>query len=147
MPVLESVGVYAGYGETEILHGVSMSLDAGEFVTIIGPNGAGKSTLIKTIIGLIKPAKGTITYQGRNITGWNPEDLVVSGLAYIPQTNNTFPTLTVRENLEMGAISHRPNWASTLHLDRLLDQLRALWKRGAQDTDTPTEPDRPTVAA
>ena len=108
MAFLEASGVYSGYGETEILHGVSLRVDAGEFVTIIGPNGAGKSTLVKTIIGLLKPRKGRITFDGREITGLNPEQLVPRGLAYVPQSNNTFPFLTVRENLEMGAITRRP---------------------------------------
>ncbi len=108
MPILEASGLYAGYGETEILHGVSMHLESGEFVTIIGPNGAGKSTLVKTLIGLLKPSKGRIVYEGRDITGLDPADLVVLGLAYVPQSYNTFPTLTVRENIEMGAITRRP---------------------------------------
>src|SRR2546427_4283018 len=108
MPILEASDLYSGYGETEILHGVSMHLESGEFVTIIGPNGAGKSTLVKTLIGLLKPSKGRIVYEGRDITGLDPADLVVLGLAYVPQSYNTFPTLTVRENIEMGAITRRP---------------------------------------
>jgi ABC-type branched-subunit amino acid transport system ATPase component len=108
MPILEASGLYAGYGETEILHGVSMHLESGEFVTIIGPNGAGKSTLVKTLIGLLKPSKGRILYEGREITSRDPADLVVLGLAYVPQSYNTFPSLTVRENIEMGAITRRP---------------------------------------
>lgn len=108
MPILEAMQVSSGYGETEILHGVSMLLEPGEFVTIIGPNGAGKSTLVKTIIGLLKPSRGRILFEGRDITGINPEFLVTLGLVYIPQTSNTFPTLTVLENLEMGAITRKP---------------------------------------
>jgi ABC-type branched-subunit amino acid transport system ATPase component len=106
--ILEALEVYSGYGETEILHGVSIRVEAGEMVTIIGPNGAGKSTLVKTVIGLLKPSRGRILFEGREITGMSPENLVHQGVAYIPQTNNTFPTLTVRENLEIGAISRRP---------------------------------------
>lgn len=108
MGLLEGLDLYSGYGETEILHGVSVHLESGEFVAIIGPNGAGKSTLVKTIIGLLKPTRGRVLLEGRDITGKNPEDLVLDGLAYIPQTNNTFPSMTVRENLEMGAITRRP---------------------------------------
>jgi ABC-type branched-subunit amino acid transport system ATPase component len=108
MGLLEGLDLYSGYGETEILHGVSVRLESGEIVAIIGPNGAGKSTLVKTIIGLLKPTKGRIVFEGRDITGRNPEALVLDGLAYIPQTNNTFPSLTVRDNLEMGAIIRRP---------------------------------------
>jgi len=102
--------VYAGYGETEILHGVTTVVEPAEIVLVIGPNGAGKSTLIKTIIGLLKPSRGSIRFQGEEIAGRNPEDLVTQGLGYVPQTRNIFPTLTVMENLEMGAITRRPGW-------------------------------------
>src|SRR3990170_3015115 len=108
MGLLEGLDLYSGYGETEILHGVSVRLESGEIVAIIGPNGAGKSTLVKTIIVLLKPTKGRVVFEGRDITGRNPEDLVLDGLAYIPQMNNTFPSLTGRDNLEMGAIIRRP---------------------------------------
>lgn len=145
MALLQAKDLYAGYGETEILHGVSIYLDPGEFVAVIGPNGAGKSTLIKTIIGLIKPRKGSIVYGGSPITGSNPEDLVTAGLAYIPQTNNTFPTLTVRENLEMGAITRRGSWTSELSPDRILRLLRKTVARATRrqgDEDPPiTTPD------
>src|SRR3990172_8751866 len=91
----------------EILHGVSMVLDEGEMIVVIGPNGAGKSTLIKTILGLLRPTGGRVTFQGKDITGFQPRDLVLMGLAYVPQSNNTFPSLSVLENLEMGAITRR----------------------------------------
>src|SRR5207249_12288201 len=91
----------------EILHGVSMDVDEGEMVVVIGPNGAGKSTLIKTIFGLLRPTGGKVAFRGSEITGFPPRDLVIMGLAYVPQSNNTFPTLTVLENLEMGAITRR----------------------------------------
>ncbi len=125
MQILSATDVYTGYGESEILHGVSVRVEPGEFVAIIGPNGAGKSTLVKTIIGLLKPSKGTITLKDRDITGWNPEDLVLEGLAYVPQTNNTFPTLSVRENLEMGAITRRPGRLGVLYRD-LVSRLDAM---------------------
>jgi ABC-type branched-subunit amino acid transport system ATPase component len=105
--LLEVHNLFSGYGQMEILHGVSMTLDEGELVTIIGPNGAGKSTLIKTIFGLLVPTKGQIKLRDQDITGIHPRSLVLKGLTYVPQLNNTFPTLTVLENLEMGAISHR----------------------------------------
>ena len=84
-----------------------MTLDEGELVTIIGPNGAGKSTLVKAIFGLIRPSGGRVEFRGKDITGFAPRELVMMGLGYVPQTNNTFPTLTVLENLEMGAITRR----------------------------------------
>lgn len=86
----------------EILHGVSVRLEEGEIVAVLGPNGAGKSTLIKTIFGLLVPTRGRVTFQGADITGHAPEDIVSSGMGYVPQVSNVFPSLTVRENLEMG---------------------------------------------
>ena len=91
----------------EILHGVSIHVDEGEMVAVIGPNGAGKSTLIKTIFGLLRPTGGRVLFRETNITGFHPRDLVLMGLVYVPQSYNTFPTLTVLENLEMGAITRR----------------------------------------
>ena len=103
MPLLDVAEVVAGYGGTEILHGVSMAVDQGEVVTIIGPNGCGKSTLMKAIVGLVRVRTGTVCFQGRDISGQPPERIVRNGLCYVPQSNNVFPTMTIRENLEMGA--------------------------------------------
>ncbi|HEY5538944.1 MAG TPA: ABC transporter ATP-binding protein [Thermoplasmata archaeon] len=104
--------VHAGYGETEILHGVSSTVEAGEIVVLIGPNGAGKSTLLKAIIGILRPTRGSIQFKGSEIMGRKPEGLVTEGLAYTPQNHNIFPNLTVLENLEVGAITRR---AGMLH--------------------------------
>ncbi|HYM40046.1 MAG TPA: ABC transporter ATP-binding protein [Thermoplasmata archaeon] len=122
--LLEIRDVHAGYGETEILHGVSADVGQGEIVVIIGPNGAGKSTLIRAVIGILKPTSGSIRFAGAEITGWNPEDLVVQGLAYVPQNRNVFPRLTVRENLEVAAVSRNPGWMHKVYL-RIGRALRA----------------------
>ncbi len=98
--------LYSGYGEVDILHGVSVHLNEEEIVTLIGPNGAGKSTLIKTIFGLLTPTQGRVLYDGADITGTPPEAVVRMGLSYMPQVENIFPHLTVKENLEMGGIIH-----------------------------------------
>ena len=103
MALLEASNVVAGYGETEILHGVSITVNAGEVVTIIGPNGCGKSTLMKAIVGLVRIKSGAVRFQAENISRQDPEQIVRSGLCYVPQSDNVFPSLTVRENLEMGA--------------------------------------------
>jgi ABC-type branched-subunit amino acid transport system ATPase component len=76
----------------------------GEIVTLIGPNGAGKSTLMKTVFGLLRPRRGTIRLEGRDVTGLAPSALVRRGISYVPQVDNVFPSLTVEENLEMGAV-------------------------------------------
>lgn len=103
MPLLKAEGVTAGYGEMEILHEVDLEVAAGEIVSLIGPNGAGKSTLMKTIFGLLRPKSGTITYRDKPIHGRKPHEIVTLGLCYVPQVANVFVTLTVEENLDMGA--------------------------------------------
>ncbi len=103
MSLLEVSGVVAGYGETEILHGVSIVIEKGQIVTIIGPNGSGKSTLLKTIFGLLQPRKGRVRFRKEDITGIAPETVVRKGLSYVPQSSNVFPSLSINENLEMGA--------------------------------------------
>ncbi len=103
MALLEASGVVAGYGQTEILHGVSISVGEGEIVTVIGPNGCGKSTLMKSLVGLVQVRSGSITFRGDEVSGYPPERIVRGGLCYVPQTDNVFPSLTIRENLEMGA--------------------------------------------
>jgi ABC-type branched-subunit amino acid transport system ATPase component len=104
MSVLTVEGVSAGYEQMEILHDVSIEVRPGEIVTLIGPNGAGKSTLMKTVFGLLRPRRGTIRLEGRDVTGLAPSALVRRGISYVPQVDNVFPSLTVEENLEMGAV-------------------------------------------
>ena len=104
MSVLVVENVSAGYEQMEILHEVSIAVRAGEIVTLIGPNGAGKSTLMKTVFGLLRPRRGTIRFEGADITGLAPSALVRRGISYVPQVDNVFPSLTVEENLEMGAV-------------------------------------------
>lgn len=95
--------IVAGYSDVPILRGVSFELHPEELVAVIGPNGAGKSTLVKAVFGILTPRSGTVTYDGQDITGWTPERIVAAGVSYVPQVNNAFRSLTVRENLEMGA--------------------------------------------
>ena len=103
MSILTVDSVVAGYGETVILHGVSMHIEPGEAVTIFGPNGCGKSTLMKTIFGLLTPRQGSIVFEDSDITGMPTDRLIRIGMSYVPQTGNIFPSLTIEENLEMGA--------------------------------------------
>jgi branched-chain amino acid transport system ATP-binding protein len=103
MAELTASGIIAGYGAAdEILKGMDLHVRAGEIVCIIGPNGAGKSTLLKVIAGLLKPKAGRVLLDDADITGRSPRDIARAGLAYVPQENNIFPTMTVRENLEIG---------------------------------------------
>ena len=93
----------AGYGDHEILRGLSLRLEAGELVAVIGPNGAGKSTLLKTVAGLVRPRAGRIALGGADLTGASSQRIVASGLCYVPQEANVFPSLSVWENLTIGA--------------------------------------------
>ena len=102
--ILEVQGVYAGYiKDLNILQGVSIKVAAGELIVVIGPNGCGKSTLLKTIFGLLVPNQGTINFQGKSIVGLRSDKIVQRGMGYVPQLCNVFPSLSIEENLEMGA--------------------------------------------
>lgn len=105
MPLLTVERVVAGYGDSEILRGVSIEVREGEIVSIIGPNGAGKSTLMKTIFGLLHPRRGAISLEGHDISHLSPYSIVALGMCYVPQVSNIFTLLSVEENLEMGAIA------------------------------------------
>jgi ABC-type branched-subunit amino acid transport system ATPase component len=104
MTILEVKEVTAGYSAAiDILHEVSIEVKSGDIVSIIGPNGAGKSTLLKAIFGILKPKIGTITLKEDDITGLKPDKVARKGISYVPQVNNVFPSMTIQENLEMGA--------------------------------------------
>jgi ABC-type branched-subunit amino acid transport system ATPase component len=100
--VLRVEGITAGYGGPPIIEQVSITARRGEITAIVGPNGAGKSTLLKAVAGLIRPTAGRIWVEGRDITGLPPEVVIRRGIAYVPQVDNVFPDLTIRENLDMG---------------------------------------------
>lgn len=102
--ILEVTDVYAGYiKDLNILQGINFQVAPGELVAVIGPNGAGKSTLAKAIFGLLSLNRGTITFKGENITGFKSDQIVRRGMCYVPQLSNVFASLSVEENLEMGA--------------------------------------------
>ena len=93
----------AGYGDLQVLDGVDLDVDSGEYVAIVGPNGAGKSTVMKTVFGLADHMSGEIQFDGEEISGLRPDQIITRGLNYVPQSENVFAGLSVRENLEMGA--------------------------------------------
>jgi ABC-type branched-subunit amino acid transport system ATPase component len=112
--LLETVDLTAGYGELEIVRGVSIAVPPGGFVSVIGPNGAGKSTLLKAIYGLADTHAGSVRFSGREITARQAHELTRLGLNYVPQLDNIFPNLTVLENLEIGAVPRRERLAERL---------------------------------
>ncbi|MEO9337291.1 ABC transporter ATP-binding protein [Mesorhizobium sp. SB112] len=103
MSILKMTNVHAGYGGANILNGVDMEIDVNEIGVIVGPNGAGKSTSLKALFGLLTISEGTVVFDGKDVTNEKPENLVRGGLSFVPQEFNVFPTMSVRENLEMGA--------------------------------------------
>ncbi len=102
-PLLEVQDLAAGYGDADVLHGLSLQVGDGELVAVIGPNGAGKSTLLKALAGLVPPRAGRIALRGADITGAGTRRIVASGLCYVPQEANVFASLSVWENLTIGA--------------------------------------------
>lgn len=107
-PVLAIEGIVAGYvPEVPVLDGVDVRIEQGEIVTIVGPNGAGKSTLVKAVIGLLQPWSGRVLLRDEDVTGWRPHAIVARGVGYVAQRDNVFGTMTVVENLELGALALR----------------------------------------
>ena len=127
MSLLEVDKVISGYGQTEILHGVSITVEQGEIVTIIGPNGSGKSTLLKTIMGLVTLTNGRVSFNEKNITQLAPENVVREGICYVPQSSNVFPSLNVQENLEMGAFIRTDDFSH--RIDEIYDMFPYLKSR------------------
>src|SRR5690606_3720789 len=101
---MKATDVIAGYlPGVDILNGCSMEVKQGELIGIIGPNGAGKSTFLKALFGLVDVRSGSVTFEGEDISNLRADQLVRRGIGFVPQTNNVFPSLTIEENLEMGA--------------------------------------------
>ncbi len=114
MSLIELEGVHAGYGGAPILNGISLRIEATDIAVIVGPNGAGKSTTLKAIFGLVDVAAGAIRFEGRDITNSEPDALVPLGLSFVPQEFNVFTSMTIEENLEMGAYIRRDDFTPTL---------------------------------
>ena len=114
MILLKAEGLCGGYGGTDILHNVHMAVAPGEIVSIIGPNGAGKSTAMKALFGLLNLRKGRVIFNDEDITMLRPDLIVRKGMCYVPQEANIFPSLTVHENLEMGAFVRRDDYSEQL---------------------------------
>ncbi|MEM1332969.1 MAG: ABC transporter ATP-binding protein [Actinomycetota bacterium] len=130
-PLLVADDLTAGYiPGVNILNGCSLTLADGELVGIIGPNGAGKSTLVKAMFGLVNIRDGEVRLRGENITNMKAHSLVSRGIGYVPQTNNVFPALTIRENLEMGSFLEPKGFAAAF--DNVCDMFPRLGERAEQ---------------
>ncbi len=143
-PILYTEEVVAGYVPgVDILTGVSIKVGEGEIATIVGPNGAGKSTLIKAIFGLLRPHGGLIQLRGEDITGLAPHSITRRGMSYVPQLDNVFKSLTVEENLEMGALDGR---GSGDRIARMYELFPRLGERRGQAAGTMSGGERQMVA-
>lgn len=114
--MLEINNVKAGYGEIEIIHGLSLHVNEGEIVSIVGPNGSGKSTLLKSIFALVDIFDGDIQFEGKSLINSGTDEMIKKGLSFVPQTENIFPSLTVHENLELGGYVSKKSLKERLDL-------------------------------
>ncbi len=114
MTFLVAENMTGGYGAVDILHGCTLRVEKGQIVVIVGPNGAGKSTAMKAVFGMLKLRGGHVMLDGEDISALSPQARVAKGMAFVPQTSNVFPSMSVEENLEMGAFLRRDNVAATM---------------------------------
>ena len=130
--MLRLEGIHAGYAAVKVLHGVSIAVEAGAFVSMVGPNGAGKTTLFKTISGIVVPSAGRIEFEGVDLLRIAPAKRAHLGIAHVPEGRQMFPSLTVMENLEMGAYTEagRRDWQR--NIDRIFAWLPVLAERRTQ---------------
>jgi branched-chain amino acid transport system ATP-binding protein len=132
-PLLSVSGLCSGYGPVQVLYGIDLEVHRGEVVALLGPNGAGKTTLLRTIAGQIRPTGGTITMKGKPIGGLAPERVVGTGIVLVDEGRAVFPTLTVAENLMMGAHRRRlPGRTLAIECDRAYDLFPRLAERRTQ---------------
>jgi len=104
--MLEVRNLHSGYGRVPVLHGINLSVKAGEIVLVLGANGAGKSTLLRTICGFVKPTQGSVLFEGSEVTGQRPEELARLGLRLVLDGHRVFPNISVADNIRLGAVMH-----------------------------------------
>ena len=114
MSFLSGENLIGGYGGADILKGCSIDVDAGEIAVIVGPNGAGKSTAMKALLGMLDLKQGEVRFRGKDISNLTPQDRIAEGIAFVPQTSNVFTSMTVYENLEMGAFLRDDDISATI---------------------------------
>jgi ABC-type branched-subunit amino acid transport system ATPase component len=144
--LLHAERLTAGYGKLAILHDVTLDVRAGEMVSVIGPNGAGKSTAFQTLVGFLRPTAGRVLFDGQDITGLRPDQVLPRGLAYVPQGRIVFPQMTVLENLEMGAYIERDGRRIQEALERVYRLFPILAERRAQKAGTMSGGEQQMVA-
>ena len=131
--VLQLLNVESAYGPIKAIRGVSLKVRQGEIVTVLGSNGAGKTTILKTISGIIDPRKGSIEFQGKDITAKDPAYIVQQGLSHVPEGREVFPLLSVRENLLMGAYTRKDRDGVARDMESVYSYFPILRERATQD--------------
>lgn len=134
--LLQVQDIYAGYQDFDILKGVSLHVNEGEIVCVIGPNGAGKSTVFKAIYGFVKVREGQVVFDGRDITGYRPQEMLRVGITMVPQLRSVFPQMTVLENLEMGMYLEQDQQRVRERIDYIFDLFPRLKERAKQNAGT-----------
>jgi branched-chain amino acid transport system ATP-binding protein len=134
--ILTLTDVVAGYGKMTILHGTSFAVARGAITTVIGPNGAGKSTVFKTVFGMLPARSGRVVFEGAEITNLTPRDLLARGISYVPQGRNIFPELSVRHNLEFGAVMAPRGFDLAGRMDAAMDRFPVLRRKARQQAST-----------
>ena len=144
--VLEAVDMSAGYGDTQVLWGISLSVDAGQLVALIGANGAGKTTALKTICGLVRTTAGSLRYKGAVISGKPVHEVVDLGITLVPEGRQLFPKMTVEENLRAGAYLARAKANKARNLSRVYETFPRLKERRGQIVETMSGGEQQMVA-
>jgi len=134
--ILTLTDVVAGYGKMTILHGTSFDVQRARITTVIGPNGAGKSTVFKTVFGMLPARSGRIAFEGAEITNLAPRELIARGLCYVPQGRNIFPELSVRHNLELGAVMAPAGFDLAGRMDAAMDRFPVLRRKADAQAST-----------
>jgi len=134
--ILDVQNLVGGYGKMTILNGTTFSVPRGSITTIIGPNGAGKSTVFKAIFGLLKLREGRIVFKGRDVTGLSPRALLAAGICYVPQGRNIFAELSVRHNIELGAVAAERDIDLAARIEAALDKFPVLRRKANQQAST-----------
>ena len=136
MALLEIQNVSSGYGEVQILWDVSLRLERGKLTALVGSNGVGKTTLLRTVMGLLKASQGSIVFDGRDVTRTSPHGKAAQGIVLVPEGRQLFPSMSVYENLEMGAFTKRAKANFDENLKKVYDMLPRLKERASQKAGT-----------
>jgi ABC-type branched-subunit amino acid transport system ATPase component len=130
--LLQLAGVRAGYGGGDVLQGIDLAIDEGSLTCIVGPNGAGKSTVLRVVSGLLRPSRGTVRFRGQSLVGLSPRSVLQRGIVQVPQERSLFPTMTVRENVRLGAYTVRDRRLVERRMANVMETFPIVAERAAE---------------